>query len=411
VLVLRAITPQCLLVRRALSLCARAALLTACSADVPPLADARLAAADGAEQVQAVYVAPASDDCAGAHLAGAAAVQGGLVLTESTCVAEAGGDDTEPHLRLVRVHADGVEELPLPPGVSSNEGVRVLGASSDGEVYVRVDDVAAGATELWRLQVRDGWQRLTEPARLGDHHRGDGGPASAAVVENPLDVEVGDDGVVHVLEPHAVRRIGTDGVIETVAGSDRDDPPVRSDYAEWGSGGTVAVQPDPHALPSGPVRAVDFPLPRLTAMDVADDGTVWLASHDAVLRLAPDGVLTLHADAGTVQPDARQAALVGSRGSSSSISDIVAVGGSLLLVDDWSGRVLRLDGQGLRLVLGRPEEERASCPPPVLGEALAPTRVCASALVARPDGSVLVVHDPGVLAVPRAALTRGSSLA
>jgi sugar lactone lactonase YvrE len=47
---------------------------------------------------------------------------------------------------------------------------------------------------------------------------GDGGQASAATFE-PWDVEVGVEGVVYVAERHAVRRVGTDGIISTVAGT------------------------------------------------------------------------------------------------------------------------------------------------------------------------------------------------
>lgn len=47
---------------------------------------------------------------------------------------------------------------------------------------------------------------------------GDGGPASAATFE-PRDVEVGAGGVLYIAERNAVRRVGTDGIISTVAGT------------------------------------------------------------------------------------------------------------------------------------------------------------------------------------------------
>ncbi|MFZ1768478.1 MAG: hypothetical protein WAU00_04725, partial [Caldilinea sp.] len=52
-------------------------------------------------------------------------------------------------------------------------------------------------------------------------HAGDGGPASKARIETPWDVAVGPDGSYYISEYWWVRRVGLDGVISTVAGLGR----------------------------------------------------------------------------------------------------------------------------------------------------------------------------------------------
>jgi hypothetical protein len=123
--------------------------LVACSASAPPLAESVLPTSGAMTQVRAVYVAPVSDDCAYADLLGVAATDEGLVLAENTCAPEAGSasDDSQP--RLVTVAPGRVQELPLPPGIDDSDGLRVLAASADGDVYLRTDETSL-VTTLWR---------------------------------------------------------------------------------------------------------------------------------------------------------------------------------------------------------------------------------------------------------------------
>ena len=384
---------------RRVSVLALAAVLTGCAPAPPPLADAALSAGGPGDDVRVVYVAPAADSCAGSFLSGIAAYRDRLVLAEDTCTQAAGGDDSERQVRLVEASPEGVRELPLPEGVSRADSMSVLAASGDGVIFLRtIDDRLV--TALWQRATDGTWALLTRPAAYDDAHAGDGGPAVGAVVAEPQAVALGTDGSIYVLEPNAVRRIDPNGVIETVAGSDRLDPPELSESLVWGSAGVGFQIPDPRPLPAVPVTATDFPLPRLTAMDVADDGTVWLASHDAILRLGTDGLIAVHADATTVVPDGPPSALVGARGSSSSITSLLVDGDSLLLTDSWSARLLRLQDQRLSLAAGRREEERLSCPRPVLDAMLSPAQVCAGTLEANPDGGLFVTQFEGALTVP-----------
>lgn len=374
-------------------------LIGGCSGGPPPLADAALPSGDGGDDLRAVYVAPAADDCAGSYLSGVAAFGDRLVLSENTCAPEAGGDDSTPHFRLIEAAPSGVQELRLPESVSARDGIAVLAASENGDVFVRSTDDDL-VTSLWRRSSDGTWSLLTRPSPLGGGHAGDGGPARDALLSDPQAISLGPDGSLYVLEPNAVRHIGLDGVITTVAGSDRLDPPDPASGLAWGSAGVYNQRPDPRPLPPGPVVATDFPLPRLTALDVAEDGTVWLASHDAVLRLGTDGLIVVHADASTVVPDGPASALVGARGSSSSITDLEVAGDSLLLLDQWSSSLLRLAGQRLSLVLGDALTEPTSCSALELGAVTSPERVCPARYIQTKSGDRFVVHFSAILSVP-----------
>ena len=61
----------------------------------------------------------------------------------------------------------------------------------------------------------------TVAAIRGDGYGGDGGPATKALLNNPLQVATGADGTLYIADStnNRVRRIGSDGIITTVAGN------------------------------------------------------------------------------------------------------------------------------------------------------------------------------------------------
>jgi sugar lactone lactonase YvrE len=100
---------------------------------------------------------------------------------------------------------------------------------------------------------------------------GDGGPATEAQVDDPLDVAVDADGAVYLGDAsHRVRRIGPDGIVRTIAGT-----------GKRGSSGD-----------GGP--AVDARLEKPTGLAVGPDGSLFVADQDAarIRRIDPSGIIT-----------------------------------------------------------------------------------------------------------------------
>lgn len=108
---------------------------------------------------------------------------------------------------------------------------------------------------------------------------GDGGPATAAMLDTPMDVDVGSDGSVFIADQgnNRIRCVGPDGIITTVAGS-----------ANAGFAGD-----------GGPATAARLNYPRSVA--VGPDGTLYIADQGnfRIRRVAPDGIITTLAGNGT----------------------------------------------------------------------------------------------------------------
>ncbi|MEM8924837.1 MAG: hypothetical protein AAGD35_15140 [Actinomycetota bacterium] len=156
---------------------------------------------------------------------------------------------------------------------------------------------------------------------------GDGGPAADATINQVLDLDVGADGRIYLLEDSArVRVIGTDGLVTTIAGT-----------------GPGAASGD-----GGPATAAVLEHP--TGIDVQADGTVLITGGARIRAVAPDGVITTVAGTGqdavatpgTVDPSTPLGV-----NSVNTMAD-----GGLLLAETARGRVLRLDDQGLLTVVG-----------------------------------------------------------
>jgi RHS repeat-associated protein len=101
---------------------------------------------------------------------------------------------------------------------------------------------------------------------------GDGGPATAARLNYPRAIAVGADGAVYIADEqnNRIRRVGTDGIITTVAGI-----------------GTVGSTGD-----GGPATQASLTYPSDVAVGL--DGSLYIADtyNHLVRRVAPDGIIT-----------------------------------------------------------------------------------------------------------------------
>lgn len=367
-------------------------MLLSCSPSLPPVADAALSR-QAPDVPAVVYVPPVADGCRSAAVTGFARLGDGFVVSEDTCSPGAGDEGADPSLnRIVAVRPDGTAEVGLPDGVERRDAVRVLDATPDGSITVETADAESFVRSIRQRSPQGAWSLLTAPAGPGDQYEGDGAPAAETTLGQVVDLRTAPDGSRIVAEPFAVRRLRVDGTVETLAGSDAADPP----GTLWGGQGLGQVRPDPRPLPEGRVRARDIALPEITAMDVATDGTVWLAAHDVLLRLDPDGTIQVHASSSDVVPDGSGANLSGERGLYVSVSDLVVDGDRLLMLDEYSQRVLSLTGRDLGLYLGRGDqtilcwgdEGRAA-----LRDAVVAPAACVGRFARGPDGFLALVRS------------------
>lgn len=208
---------------------------------------------------------------------------------------------------------------------------------------------------------------------------GDGGPATAAQLDLPLDVDLGPDGSLYIAEGtgRRIRRVRPDGTIETLMSTALD--PVALAVAPDGTvyyaanGRNYAgvlnysmvgrITPDgehryvvPPALMSsdgdgGP--ASDATVHNVQGLDLGPDGSVYVAERrtdyagrSVVRRIRPDGIIERVAGAGTSGQSGD-----GEQALEAQIAPTdVAVGpdGSLLISTDWQGegRVRRVATDG-----------------------------------------------------------------
>jgi hypothetical protein len=109
-------------------------------------------------------------------------------------------------------------------------------------------------------------------------HTGDGGPATAATLNNPVGLAVDAAGDLFIADAgnNVVRKVGTNGVITTVAGT-----------------GVSGVSGD-----GGPATAATLNGPQGVAVDAAGDLFIADAGNNVVRKVAPGGVITTFAGTG-----------------------------------------------------------------------------------------------------------------
>ncbi|MEM7339450.1 MAG: hypothetical protein AAF467_12435 [Actinomycetota bacterium] len=200
------------------------------------------------------------------------------------------------------------------------QGPRALAFDPDGRLVI------GGAYQVVRLEADGTLTVLMGDGRLAT--TGDGGPATAATVNRVIDVAVGDDGRVFVLDETSarVRAIGTDGIVTTVAGT--------APGPATGDGGA----------------AVEAVLDTPTGIDVGADGTLVIVGGARLRVVGPDGIISTMVGSGQAT-----AALPGPVDGSRPLAAVDAVlrdDGSVLATETGQGRVVSIDTARHLSILG-----------------------------------------------------------
>ena len=118
--------------------------------------------------------------------------------------------------------------------------------------------------------------------------KGDGGPATKASLSIPSGITVGPDGSLYIADTgnHRIRKVSPDGIITTVAGSNSEGS-VKGAFGGDGGLATAANLNQPRGVKYG------------------SDGSLYIADYGnhCIRRVGPDGIITTVAGNGTPNPD------------------------------------------------------------------------------------------------------------
>jgi RHS repeat-associated protein len=155
---------------------------------------------------------------------------------------------------------------------------------------------------------------------------GDGGPAIQAQLDNPLGVAVGPDGALYIVDDdrNRVRRVGTDGIITTVAGTG---------IQGFSGDGGLAIQAE---------------LNDPDNVAVGSDGSLYItdSGNHRVRRVGPNGIITTVAGTG-VQGFSGDNALAIQAQLNNPSGVVVAPDGSIYMTDTGNARVRRVGPDGI----------------------------------------------------------------
>lgn len=192
-----------------------------------------------------------------------------------------------------------------PTGIAVDPNGGILIADNANDLIRRVDPAGIITTVVGRFGF--GWW-------------GDGGPAAEAMASRPFSVACDREGRIYIADSynHRIRRIGLDGVIETIAGT-----------------GVPGFSGD-----GGKATAATLRNPRGVAVDAAGNVYVTDGSNNRIRRIDPAGIITTIAGtappgrltAGTPDPDILPDGPV-------AVDDA----GHLYLADRARNRILRID--------------------------------------------------------------------
>ena len=218
----------------------------------------------------------------------------------------------------------GVRTLAGTPGIwgfrdGSGESARFGGWTRHGALGLTVDqDGSVVVADRWNHAIRRVALDGTVTTIAGGNGVGlEDGPGETARFNSPRAVAVDIDGSIYVADAdnHRIRKITPDGVVSTIAGSDRGG-------ADWRE---IRDGPAEQALFAGPIGLVLDPY-----------GDLYIAERFAVRRLSPSGwVSTFAGDNGWGWTDGP-----GERAQFQSLYDIAADdAGNLYVIDDTRGSV------------------------------------------------------------------------
>jgi RHS repeat-associated protein len=171
--------------------------------------------------------------------------------------------------RVRKITPGGVITTAMSSGLS---GIMDVAVGPDGSLYV----CDWGGLRIWRRYPNGSVGYVAGTGQNG--YNGDGISAVSAQVNHPYGVAVAPDGTVYIADTmnERIRRVGTDGIITTVAGA-----------------GVRGFSGD-----GGPATQAQFAWP--TGVAVGPDGSLYIVDgwNDRIRRVGPDGIITTVAGGG-----------------------------------------------------------------------------------------------------------------
>ncbi len=159
---------------------------------------------------------------------------------------------------------------------------------------------------------------------------GDGGPATEAGLYCPFEMRIGPDGALYLADHgnNRIRRIGTDGIITTIAGS-----------------GAAGVDQGSYSGDGGPATSATLQEPSGIAFDAVGNLYIGDRDNDRIRKIDLHGVITTIAGDGKIGAPvdggpAVSAHLAKPRGL------IVDADGNILFAESWNHRIRKIDAAG-----------------------------------------------------------------
>lgn len=216
---------------------------------------------------------------------GGPAIDASIQLPDEVSVSQDGSVYVATGYRIRRIDPDGVITTVAGTGTRGFSGDG--GLATDAEIS-QVEGLAHGADGS--LYISDKGNRrvrrvdpngiITTVAGIGWGYGGDGGPATEAFLF-PFGIALGPDDSLYIAElyDHRVRRVGPDGMINTVAGTGR---------SGFSGDGGLATE-----------AKIGYPID----LALGGDGSLYISTpnpnHSLIRRVRPDGIITTVAGTGS----------------------------------------------------------------------------------------------------------------